>query len=48
MAKVHNANHEIVCVVNEEDGSIIIQARGCRTVLKPDKPVKYEIKVTKK
>ena len=48
MAKVHNANHDIVCVINEEDGSIVIEAKGCRTVLKPDKPVKYEIKATKK
>lgn len=48
MAKVHNANNDIVCVIDEKDGSVIIEARGCRTVLKPDKPVKYKIEATKK
>ena len=48
MAKVHNANHDIVCVIDEKDGSVTIEARGCKTILKPDKPVKYEIETTKK
>lgn len=47
MQKVHNANNEIVCVI-AEDGSIIIEARGCRTILYPDKKITYKIVATKK
>ena len=47
MAKVHNANHDIVCASDEKDGSIIVKAKGCKTILKPDKLVKYKIEATK-
>ena len=48
MAKVHNANFNIVCSIDERNASIIIDAKGCVTILKPDKPVKYKITTLKK
>ena len=42
MAKVHNSNHNLVCVI-EDGGVIVIEGKGCRTILTPSKPVKYKI-----
>lgn len=47
MQKVHNANREIVCII-DDDGNIIIEARGCRTVIRPDKKTTYKIVTEKK
>ena len=44
--KVHNANHKLVCII-AEDGSIIIQGKGCKTIIKPDKAVSYKITASK-
>ena len=47
MQKVHNANREIVCII-DDDGNIIIEAKGCRTIIRPDKKTTYKIETTHK
>ncbi len=46
MQKVNNANQQIVCMI-DKDGNIIIKAKGCLTILKPNKLVNYKIETKK-
>lgn len=47
MRKVHNANHQLICII-EKDGVIVIEGKGCRTLIKPEISVNYKIETTKK
>ena len=47
MGKVYNAINKLVCVI-EENGAIVIEGNGCKTVLIPEKTVKYKIKTSRK